>query len=35
MCDERKYIGMHVNKKILFKYFISSINIGPLQQPCN
>jgi hypothetical protein len=35
MCDERKYIGMNGNKKILFKCFISSMNIGSLQQPCS
>jgi hypothetical protein len=34
MCDERKWIGMHENKKI-FKCFIFFINIGSLQQPCN
>jgi hypothetical protein len=34
MCDERKWIDMYVNKKILFKCFISSINIGSFQQPC-
>jgi hypothetical protein len=27
MYDERKLIGMYENKKILFKCFISSINI--------
>jgi hypothetical protein len=32
MCDERKWIDMYGNKKILFKCFISSINIGSLQQ---
>jgi hypothetical protein len=35
MCDERKWIIMHGNKKILFRCFIFSINIELLQQSCS